>query len=75
MQVNAAQTVQCHMHRINLPSCQWIKLSTGHVHTENVQEESVPGSSHVEDINAFLFESESWSLPLPAEQTTPLKTD
>lgn len=37
--------------------------------------EAVPRPWHVEDINAFLFESDSNSLPLPAEQNTTLKTD
>lgn len=35
--------------------------------------EAVPGSWHVEDINAFPSESDSRSLPLPAERPTTLR--
>lgn len=37
---------------------------------QNGAGEAKSGSRHAEDINAFPSESDSWSRPLPAEQTT-----
>lgn len=55
------------------PSVKGIRLSTGHVHEENDAGEAVPGLWHVEELNAFTFEADSSSLPLPAGQTTALR--